>query len=133
MRYDVGVCIAPGKIVWISEPFICDVNNLTISCEEGLLGGGIKRGDMAEADRGYVGGKWYLKTPTGFHIRTQGEKRMKWQATARHVTVNSRLKIIKVLETSFWNDLVIRSRCFRVVTVIKQLNFSLGQMSLYQI
>jgi hypothetical protein len=133
VRYEVGVCIASGDIVWISGPFRCDVNDLTVSREGGLLGGGLKRGEMAEADRGYVGEKWYLKTPTGFHTRTQGEEGMKLQAAARHETVNGRLKIFKVLETSFRNDLVFHSSCFRAVAVITQLNFSLGQMPPYQV
>ena len=39
VRYEVGVCIATGDIVWISRPFRCGVNDLTVSREGGLLKG----------------------------------------------------------------------------------------------
>jgi hypothetical protein len=42
VRYEVEVCIASEDIVWISGSFRYDVNDLTVSCEGGLLGGGIK-------------------------------------------------------------------------------------------
>ena len=58
---------------------------------------------------------------------------MKLQSAARHETVGGRLKIFKVLGTSFRNDLVFHSSCFRAVAVITQLNFSLGQMPPYQV
>lgn len=35
VRYEVGVCIATGDIVWISGPFRCGVNDLTGSREGG--------------------------------------------------------------------------------------------------
>ena len=55
LRYEVGVCIATGDIVWISGPFRCGINDLTVSREGGLLGGTLEEGEMVEADCGYEG------------------------------------------------------------------------------
>ena len=133
VRYEVGVCIATGEIVWISGPFRCGIKDLTVSREGGLLGGALEEGEMVETDCGYEGEKWFIKTPSGFHTRTNKEKGMKSQAAARHETVNGRLKIFEVLETRFRHDLVFHSSCFRAVAVITQLNFKLGKMAPYQV
>lgn len=133
LRYEVGVCIATGDIVWISGPFRCGMNDLSVSREGGLLGGALKEGEMAEADLAYQGEKWYIKTPVGFHTRTQKEEGMKLSAAARHETINGRLKIFEVLKNRYRHELTFHSSCFRAVAVITQLNFKLGKMPPYQV
>ena len=53
MKNEVGFCIETGDIVWISGPFRCGMNDLTVSREDGLLGGALDDGEMAEADCRY--------------------------------------------------------------------------------
>ena len=99
----------------------------------GLLKGALDEGEMVEADRGYECKKWHIKTPTGFHTRTQREEGNKLNAAARHETVNGHLKIFKVLKDGFRHDLVFHSSCFRAIAVITQLNFTLKKSPLYQV
>ena len=117
MKYEVGVCIATSDIVWISGSFRRGMNDITVSREGGLLGGALDDGEMAEADCGYEGEKYYIKTPGGYHIRTDAEAEMKSQARARHETFNGRLKIFRVLDNTFRHDLVFHSCCFRAAAV----------------
>lgn len=122
LRYEVGVCILTGDIVWIHGPFRAGLPDIQIS-RSAILKGALVEGEMCEADNGYVGEDWYIKTPLGFHTRTGREGEMKKRAGQRHETVNSRLKIFKVLGSEYHHDLTFHSSCFRAVAVITQLNF----------
>ena len=125
LKYEVGVCIATGYIVWINGPFRCGMNDLQV-VQQAMVGKLIDD-EMAVADRGDVGEDWHIKTPLPFHSRTQNETKMMGQARARHETVNKRLKIFEVLKKRFRHDLMLHSSCFRAVAVITQLNFEHGE------
>ena len=80
MRYEVGVCITTGEIVWISGPFRCGINNLTMSCEGELLKSALEEGETVEADCGYEDKKWFIKTPNVFPTCTNKKEEVKSQA-----------------------------------------------------
>lgn len=132
LRYEVGVCIATGHIVWIHGPFRCGKNDISIS-RTGILRGPLEEGETCEADNGYQGEDWYIKTPAGFHIRSDKEKGVKSKAGSRHESVNGRMKIFKVLCNTFRHPALFHSSCFRAVAVITQINFSLGERPPFQV
>jgi len=122
LKYEVGVCISTGYIVWINGPFRCGQNDLTIS-RTALLGA-LDHEESAVADSGYVGEPHHLRTPK---VGTDAEKAMQDLERARHETVNSRLKIFEVLGAQYFrHDLSFHSSCFRAVAVITQLSFENG-------
>ena len=91
LRYEVGVCIATGNIVWIHGPFRGGKNDISIS-QAGILRGPLEEGEMCEADNGYQGEDVFIKTPAGFHIRSNKEKGVESNAGSCHESVNGRMK-----------------------------------------
>ena len=122
LRYEVGVCLATGHLVWLHGPFRAGLPDIEIS-RSALVQGALVEGEMCEADNGYVGEEWYIKTPIGFHTRSEDEKKMKKRAGQRHESVNNRLKIFRVLSGDYHHPIEFHSSCFRAVAVITQLNF----------
>ena len=122
LKYEVGVCIATGHIVWINGPFRCGQNDLNIS-RTALLGA-LDQGESAVADSGYRGEPHHIRTP---QVGTEKEKEMQDIARARHETVNSRLKIFNVLGAQYFrHEITFHSSCFRAVAVVTQLSFENG-------
>lgn len=122
-KYEVGVCIKTGYIVWINGPFRCGQNDLNVA--RIALIGALDHGESAVADGGYRGEDHAIRTPLeGSEI----ERRMQATARSRHETVNERLKIFNVLgpPARFRHTLSFHSSCFRAVAVITQLSFENG-------
>ena len=125
LKYEVGVCIATGHIVWVNGPFRCGENDINVARQS--IVGKLTEDEMAVADRGYPGEDWHIKTPLPHHARTAKETEMMGGARGRHETVNKRLKIFEVLKKRFRHDLLLHSSCFRAVAVTTQLNFNHGE------
>ncbi len=122
LKYEVGVCIATGHIVWIHGPFRCGQNDLNIS--RTALIGALDRDESAVADSGYRGEPHHIRTP---EVGTEREIEMQDLARARHETVNSRLKNFNVLGAQYFrHSISFHSSCFRAVAVITQLSFENG-------
>eukprot|EP00536_Pseudo-nitzschia_multiseries_P002194 jgi/Psemu1/183021/e_gw1.29.19.1 len=129
VKYEVGVCLKTGWIVWINEPFVGSKNDGTIF-KEGLSN--LLHDDEAvEVDRGYRGDDKMNLPDMGF---TRIEKKMKSNARAQHETVNGRLKIFNVLTSHFRHMKPNRQGmmqehkiCFEAVAVITQLKFASGE------
>jgi DDE superfamily endonuclease len=117
VRYEVGVCIRTGWIVWVNGPFPCgrwpDINifrnNLVFKL--GL-------GEMVLADGGYRDGRVFCDTPNGFNTPEQYVKSV---ARARHETVNGRFKRFEVLNAPYRHDLRTHGWCFRAIANITQI------------
>jgi len=118
LKYEVGVCIAMGHIVWIHP----HLNDLNIS--RTALIGALDRDESAVADSGYRGEPHHIRTP---EVGTEMEIEMQDLARARHETVNSRLKFFNVLGAQYFrHSISFHSSCFRAVAVITQLGFENG-------
>ena len=123
LRYEVGVCILSGNIVWINGPFRCGMTDIDISRQ--CILGSLSLNEMVEADNGYDGEEWHIRTPSNH--RSKNEKKMKRRAARRHETMNERLKNFNVLSDDFRLPLERHSSCFRAVAVITQLNIEGGE------
>eukprot|EP00536_Pseudo-nitzschia_multiseries_P018673 jgi/Psemu1/56738/gm1.56738_g len=129
VKYEVGVCLKTGWIVWINGPFVGSKND-GIIVKEGLSN--LLHDDEAvEVDRGYRGDDRMKLPDMGF---TWIERKMKPNAWAQHETVNGRLKIFNVLTLHFQHMKPNRQGmmqkhkiCFEAVTVINQLKFASGE------
>eukprot|EP00804_Cyclotella_cryptica_P002591 CCRYP_010417-RA/>CCRYP_010417-RA protein AED:0.07 eAED:0.04 QI:0/0/0/1/1/1/2/0/297 len=122
LKYEVGVCIQTGNIVWINGPFRAGVHDITISRQAVI--GALNEGEMIKADGGYEGEPFYIKIPDDC---TSSEQRyMKTVTRSHHETANKRFKIFEVLERLFRHPFNKHSSCFRAVAVITQLNIEYG-------
>lgn len=123
VRYEVGLCIRTGWIVWISGPYPCGSwSDLTIFRHD--LKNQLLQNELVEADQGYRGDEKALEPNICF---TQWQYDMKFILRARHEHVNQRLKTFAVLQNCFrhrlsQNDLNKHRICFNVAAVITQLN-----------
>jgi len=126
VKYEVGVCIKTGHIVWASGPFVGSASDGTIFAEG--LGNGILMDDEdVEVDAGYKGHA-KMKSPTVAKSRI--DRKQKSQVRGRHENVNGRLKTYNVLNIPFRHlnprGDVMRKHglCFDSVAVITQLKFN---------
>eukprot|EP00536_Pseudo-nitzschia_multiseries_P016490 jgi/Psemu1/46397/gm1.46397_g len=129
VKYEVGVCLKTGWIVWINGPFVGSKNDGTIF-KEGLSN--LLHDDEAvEVDRGYRGDDKMKLPDMGF---TWIERKMKSNARLQHETVNGRLKIFNVLTSHFRHMKSNRQGmmqkhkiCFEAVATVTQLKFASGE------
>eukprot|EP00536_Pseudo-nitzschia_multiseries_P018441 jgi/Psemu1/55622/gm1.55622_g len=119
MKYEVGVCLKTGWIVWINGPFVGSANDATIF-KEGLS-------TLLHND-----GDDKMELPA--MGMTSKQRKMKANARAQHETLNGRLKIFNVLTTHFRHMKPNRQGmvqkhgiCFNAVAVITQLKFVSGE------
>ena len=117
VRYEIGICIQTGDIVWVNGPFPCGtypdhvIVNLPGGLEQSLLPG----------ERYLCDGVYRYRprsvTPTGTHTPLD---RMKAEARARHETVNGRFKRFGVLRQRFRHDRLKHRPCaLSVFTIIQ--------------
>jgi hypothetical protein len=125
LKYEVGVCIATGRIVWIHGPSRAGMNDITLARQAFVSF--LNDNEMAVADSGYRGEMHHIKTPDLMHFRSGEEYYDAAVARARHETVNSRFKNKQVLVKRFRHSLAFHSSCFRAVAVITELNIEAGE------
>lgn len=125
MKYEVGLCIRTGEIVWIYGGFPAgEVNDLGLASKLFLTK--LNRGEKVIGDLGYNHYKFI--TP---HTHPQ-TARLQKNIRSRHETVNSRLKAFKVLSTPFRHDISKHLLCFYAVAKIVQMSIITDE-PLYQL
>ena len=99
MRYEVGICIQTGEIVWINGPFPPgDWPDVNIAlCELVLM---LEGDERVVADSGYRGYSQFFDTPWRY-LDNEHQKRRKQIVRARHETINRRFKEWKILKEVF--------------------------------
>lgn len=119
LRYEVGVNIQLGHIVWTNGPFPCgqwsDIK-IARNCLVDLM----SEDEMALADGGYRDNYDRFDTPNGLNNEDQY---MKAVARARHEAINRRLKHFRVLGNTYRHALNKHYSCFMAVANITQLGF----------
>lgn len=128
LKYEIGVCIQSGNIVWINGPFRGGEHDITIARQAVL--NALEHDEMCEADGGYKGEPYKIKTPKA--ASTAEESYMKTIARSRHETANKRFKIFEILKKRYRHALEKHSACFRAVAVVTQLSIEYGH-PLYEV
>ena len=126
LRYEVGISIIDGFIVWLNGPFACgewpDINIFRNSLQSFL-----DDGERVEADNGYRGsGPWYVKCPANVGNPAENLK-MQGRVRSRHETVNGRFKNFAILEDRYRHDLKTHGCVFCAVAVLTQLSIENGE------
>jgi DDE superfamily endonuclease len=117
LRYELGVCIQTGWIVWVNGPYPCG-SFPDIRIARDWLYSKLPRGEKYIADSGYKDGGEHSITPSG--INNQFEK-MAAAARARHENINGRIKVFKILSTPFRNERGKHWWCFHSIVNMLQL------------
>ncbi|CAB9496793.1 expressed unknown protein [Seminavis robusta] len=128
LRYEVGVCIQTGDIVWINGPFRCGAwPDLKIFKRD--LVHQLAPHEFVEADGGYLHPR--VRTPNKFV--SWSDKRAKDDARHRHEGINSMLKSFGVLNFWFRHDLWLHKHCFGACAVVTQLGIDDGSIHPWQV
>jgi hypothetical protein len=119
LRYEIGICIQTGDIVWVNGPFPCGAYpDHKIAREEGLEGS-LDAGERYLCDGVYR----YLPSsvaPTGHHT---ADDAMKAVARARHEVVNGMFKKFGVLRQRFRHAPEKHGLCMLSVANVTQICF----------
>ena len=117
LRYEIGICIATGEIVWVMGGYPCgDWPDIEIA-RAGILNL-IDEDEKVIADGGYRGDDRILHK-TGEH--NSYTARIRSVVRARHETINSRIKAYAIVSTKFRHNIGIHTQCFYSITNLVQL------------
>jgi hypothetical protein len=125
VRYELGLSIYSGDIVWVNGPFPCgqwpDIkifrSKLINQLEQDEI--------MVEADNGYRGEPSKIRLKDDYNDLT--EKKQKDEIRSRHETVNRRFKQFGALGQVFRHDLSKHVDVFHAVVVLTQLGIDSGE------
>lgn len=121
IRYEVGLCLQTGSIVWANGGFPCGAfPDLKIAREAYIYA--VEENEMTLADRGYNDEKYFIFPSTNDFSSAQQKKFM-----ARHETINMRLKRFGVLQNRFRHCLSLHPKCFYAVLNLTQLLIENGE------
>ena len=127
LRYEIGISIKKGDIVWIAGPYICGKWNDLEIFKNGLIHQ-LDENERVEADDGYRAlDPEFVKSRTGFSSKKE-RKDMTNKVRARQETVNKRLKQFQCLVQPFrHHDFEKHSNLVRAAAVVTQLAIQNGE------
>lgn len=121
VRYEVGICIQTGWIVWINGPYPCgEWTDLKIA-RDGVIYM-LDPGEKFLADGIYSPLHGWSETPSGHNNLDQ---KMKADARARHETINGMFKQFGVLERCFRHRVSLHGKVFLAVANLVQATIQL--------
>ena len=126
LRYELGICIQTGDLVWINGPYPAGAfNDITIFRDSLMTF--LDDGERVEADGGYRGEcPRHCKCPT--HLTTPPELAyMMQRIRSRQETINKCVKDWSVLQVIFRGDIGDHAVVFRACCVMKQLAINNGE------
>jgi len=125
VRYEIGICIKTGWIVWVMGPFPCGGwSDLRISRH--ALHYELLTGEIYCADGTYNTVDGWSVTPDGTHSFAQ---RQYSHARARHETVNGCFKRFRCLRNMWRHDRQKHAPMCHAVTKIVQLGIRAGNLT----
>lgn len=126
LRYEVGLCIRTGDIVWINGPYACG-KWADISIFRDSLKSKLDQYERVEADDGYIGeAPRHIKCPKSATNKRINEA-MQSRVRRRHETVNKRFKDWGILRQVFRHKVTKHYYVFRAIVVITQLAINNGE------
>jgi hypothetical protein len=126
LRYEVGICIATGDIVWLNGPYECGLWPDISIFRDSLLSH-LETNERVEADDGYIGEHpLYIKCPKGF-ANPEETLFMQQRVRNRQETVNKRFKDWGLLKQVYRHEIPFHGSAFRAIAVITQLAINGGE------
>ena len=132
VKYEIGLCIQTGEIVWVNGPFPCGrYPDHVMVAQPGGLEDCLAAGEFYLCD-GVYRNRPRSVTPTGHHTPRD---RMKAMARARHETVNGRFKRFGVLRQRFRHEVYRHRPCalsvFNIIQVEMEEEYPIFQVQYY--
>jgi len=128
VRWEVGVSIFTGDIVWINGWFPCGAWPDIKIFRNDLLAKLLETNEMVEADRGYRGEPDAINVPDGDNAPVDEKD----QVRGRHETVNKRFKQFNILHRVFRHEREQHAFVFPAVAVLTQLSIE-NESPLFQV
>lgn len=121
LRYEIGLCIKTGQIVWWHGPFLPGMFNDEMVFQEGLAQE-LGPGERVETDKGYVGSTpHWTRIPDGMEHPDRSE--MTAKVRLRHETCNKRVKQWGILKYPYRHDVMRHQTYFGAILTITNLAF----------
>lgn len=125
LRYELGICIRTGCLVWIQGPYPAGKWN-DIAIFNHCLGHFLDPYERVEADNGYRGHVDKVKCPKNPNNRPENLA-MQARVRSRHETLNGRLKNWGILQQVFRHDIALHGKVLQACAVITQLMLENGE------
>jgi hypothetical protein len=125
LRYELGVDILAGNLVWIQGPYPAGKYN-DIAIFNHCLANFLDPGERVEADKGYRGHPDKIKCPDNA-ANPRENLAMQARVRSRHETLNGRLKNWGILAQVYRHDISKHGDVFRACAVITQLMIQNGE------
>ena len=126
VRYEIGLCILTGVIVWLNGPYECGLWP-DISIFRNSLKSHLEPGERVEADDGYIGeAPEYIKCPKSF-TNPQETLFMQQRVRNRQETVNKRMKNWGILKQVYRHQFDRHGEAFRAIAVLTQISIKGGE------
>ena len=126
LRYEVGICILSGDIVWTNGPYEPGIWN-DILIFRNALKSELGNNERVEADDGYVGeAPVYIKCPKSFS-NPEETKWMQTRVRSRQETVNKRFKDWGILRQVFRHEIPNHGKVFEAIVVVTQMSINNGE------
>lgn len=121
LRYEVGICMQTGWIVWYYGPFPAGMSDAAIFKMN--LYFRLQPWERVVADKGY---KYQHKVLTPLNAVSKAHKKEMGIHRARHETINGRFKEYGILRKTFRSHPQKHAVCFQAVAAITQLEMMSG-------
>lgn len=119
LRYEVGLCIPTGKIVWWHGPFHPGEWNDDMIFQEGLAQE-LSPGELVECDLGYRGSApFWTRVPDG--TEEIGREEISAKVRLRHETCNKRIKQYNILAVRYRHDVMRHQIYFGAIVALTNL------------
>jgi hypothetical protein len=125
LRYELGVDILTGNLVWIQGPYPAG-KYTDIKIFNKVLRNFLEPGERVEADEGYRGHPDKIKCP-GNDANPAENRAMQGRVRACHETLNGRLKNWGILSQVYRHDIMRHGDVFRACAVVTQLTIQDGE------
>lgn len=126
LRYELGVDIKEGNLVWINGPFPCGKYPDITIFRNGLRHF-LDPFERVEADDGYIGeAPYHVKCPK-CAANPEENRWMQGRVRARHETLNGRFKAWEILKQLYRHDIEHHGYVFRAIAIIIQLTIDSGE------
>jgi hypothetical protein len=130
VRYEVGICIQTGWIVWLNGPFPCGRYS-DVKIARKWLHKELRPMEKYVADGGYRDARLNVAcTPTGLNSYDQAQKQL---VRSRHETVNGRIKNFSIFKQAFRTELCKHGVCMHAVVNMIQIGIQYCGNELFQI
>jgi hypothetical protein len=126
LRYEIGVDILAGNIVWVNGPYAAGkYTDIKIFCRG--LAHWLDEHERVEADNGYIGeAPQKVKFPGCASNPTENQA-MQNQVQSRHESLNGWLKNWAIMTSLYHHDLMENGNVFRAIAVITQISINVGE------